>query len=445
MEHPFVTIETFFETENERTLEALEKVYDNRERLSSTIRKVVGNDFFTSVSGKKILIKPNWVMEDTRKEHQFCLRTNDKLLLAFLEELLSRHPVSVIIADAPVQGAVWDRVVTTNLKNEIESLSTQYDIPIEIKDLRRKIMMQRGTSVLNNLHPLSEYIVIDVKDSSILEPISTAKKAFRVLGYDYRKTNSVQYRGVHKYCISKEMFDADIIISMPKVKTHQKTGITCALKNLVGLNGDKDYLPHHRLGGTGFGGDCYPGRNLLRFANERIIDLVNRKQDSIIAIMLRLLARLCWELSIPGQLDNRGAAWYGNDTCWRMVMDLNLVAIYGKADGTISDIPQRQIYSLCDGIVGGQGNGPLNPEPLALGILSFTNSSALNDACMTQLMGFDMKKLPVVDFSFEKIKDLNCEILLNGECVQNLRSLSSFAIYTKAAPGWNDYLNEMKK
>ena len=30
--------------------------------------------------------------------------------------------------------------------------------------------------------------------------------------------------------------DADIVISLPKIKSHQKTGITGAIKNLVGIN-----------------------------------------------------------------------------------------------------------------------------------------------------------------------------------------------------------------
>jgi len=34
------------------------------------------------------------------------------------------------------------------------------------------------------------------------------------------------------------------------LKLHRKAGITCALKNLIGINGNKEYLPHHRLGGS---------------------------------------------------------------------------------------------------------------------------------------------------------------------------------------------------
>ena len=59
-----------------------------------------------------------------------------------------------------------------------------------------------------------------------------------------------------------------------------------------------------------------------------------------------------------------------------MVMDLNKIAVFGSADGTLSPTPLRSIFSLCDGIVAGQGDGPLSPEPLGLGFVGFSNDSA---------------------------------------------------------------------
>lgn len=87
---------------------------------------------------------------------------------------------------------------------------------------------------------------------------------FRITCYPPERLKREHQKGHHRYCIIKDLFEADVVLSLPKVKTHQKTGITGALKNFVGVNGDKDYLPHHRIGGTKFGGDCYPGGSLLR-------------------------------------------------------------------------------------------------------------------------------------------------------------------------------------
>ena len=54
------------------------------------------------------------------------------------------------------------------------------------------------------------------------------------------------------------------------------------------------------------------------------------------------------------------------------------------------------MYSLSDGIIGGQGDGPLKPEPLALGFLSLTNDSALNDLALATLMGMEIEKVPLL-------------------------------------------------
>ena len=50
----------------------------------------------------------------------------------------------------------------------------------------------------------------------------------------------------------------DLFVNLPKLKTHKKTGITCSLKNFVGINGDKNWLPHHTEGVPANGGDEFP-------------------------------------------------------------------------------------------------------------------------------------------------------------------------------------------
>jgi uncharacterized protein (DUF362 family) len=76
---------------------------------------------------------------------------------------------------------------------------------------------------------------------SYLEEVSDDERSpFRVTNYDPGRLAESHRKGVHKYCITKELFDADVVITVPKIKTHQKAGLTNALKILVGVNGDKD-------------------------------------------------------------------------------------------------------------------------------------------------------------------------------------------------------------
>jgi hypothetical protein len=284
-------------------------------------------------------------------------------------------------------------------------------------------------------------VIFDLGKDSYLEPITNAKKnLFRVADYNPDRLAESHRPGVHKYCITKELFDADIVISLPKVKTHQKAGITAALKNLVGVNGDKDYLPHHRVGGLDRGGDCYPGKNIFRYWAELSVDFANRHQGKKLYWIGRKAASVFWLLSFPTKLQNLGATWYGNDTTWRMVLDLNKLAIFGNADGTISNQPQRQLFSFCDGIIGGQGDGPLKPEPMPLGIISFTNHSGINDVVLATLMGFDIQKIAMLKEISSVSKKDNVDIFLNGVLIK-VADLTHLSLKAKVPPGWEDYLN----
>ena len=112
---------------------------------------------------------------------------------------------------------------------------------------------------------------------------------------------------------------------------------------------------------------------------------------------------------------------------------------------SISDSKKRVLYSLSDGIVGGQGDGPLHPEPLPLGIVMFTNSSYLNDVAVCKLFGFDMEKIPLIKKAFEYCDFENSEIEIDGNKVANLGELSSESIKVEPPPGWKDSLCGGKK
>lgn len=437
----FTNIVTVYSSQEERNISFLRDYYSNIALLKDKIL-VVGECLLNKpelIKGKRILIKPNWVTHNQKPEDEFCLRTNDTIILALLEIILRQKPKSVVIGDAPIQGCRWDKMLSKEFVEKINALQKRYKIPVTIKDFRRVTFDPLHNNLTKDRYSLSNYVIFDLGRESQLEPISTNKSTFRVTSYNPDRLAESHRKGVHKYCITNELFDADVIISIPKVKTHQKTGITCALKNLVGVNGDKDYLPHHRIGGTGFGGDCYPGKNIFRLAAEYLLDAANRRQGKMLYKPLSYAAAAIWKISFPKNEHHLAAAWHGNDTTWRMVMDLNKIALYGKADGTIATTPQRQLFSLCDGIIGGQGDGPLRPEPLPLGVISFTNNSALNDICMVTLMGFDYRKIPLLKNQNIDFSDGNYEIFLNGQKA-SLKDVSELAVKTIPPPGWVNYL-----
>jgi hypothetical protein len=88
----------------------------------------------------------------------------------------------------------------------------------------------------------------------------------------------------------------------------------------------------------------------------------------------------------------RSGGWYGNDTIWRSVLDLNKILLYSDRGGIICSQPQRKFVSVIDGIIGGEGDGPVLPVPKNCGVLLAGFNPLAVDICATRLMGFDYQR-----------------------------------------------------
>jgi hypothetical protein len=98
----------------------------------------------------------------------------------------------------------------------------------------------------------------------------------------------------------------------------------------------------------------------------------------------------------------RSGNWHGNDTCWRMCLDLNQLVLYGSADGSLGPARRRYLV-LGDGLIAGEGAGPMNPDPVAAGLLLFGTDAASVDAAAATLMGFDVARIPLVREAFRVV------------------------------------------
>jgi len=347
-------------------------------------------------AGAKVLLKPNWVHHLNIGGYAGdCLVTHPSVVRSVLEEVLLTQPREVIIADAPIQDCDFDRVVEPAFRTSCQTLAG--DVPISFIDFRRTTLtdsdLVKGTR--DNLRPEEAYVLFDLGHDSLLEPITTNQPRFRVTKYDPRRLADRHHRGRHQYLLAREPFEADVTISIPKLKTHGKAGLTAALKNLVGLNGNKDYLPHHRVGGTAWGGDCYPGVAPLKRIGEVLLDAANRNIGRRKAGRLIGHARQASRLHrrITGEDGSIEGMWHGNDTCWRMVGDLNRILRYGRADGSMADTPQRTFHTLTDAILCGEGEGPLAPEPIYCGAITFSQNPIAADLCHAALLRLDADRI----------------------------------------------------
>ena len=437
----FVDIETVFDCIEERDLDYLSNIYADKTRMRSIIHRMISEHFADSdINGKGVLLKPNWVRHELKESDYLCLRTNDNLLLCILEEVLLLSPSRVLVADAPVQGCVWDRMITKNFLEEIKSLSDQYGIPVAVKDFRRTITDVVHGTVSKDLHPMSDYLLFDLGEKSFLEPITTPDNKFRVTCYDPDRMAEVHHKGMHKYCIAKDVFDYDVIITIPKLKTHRMAGMTNALKLLVGINGDKDYLPHHRVGSIKEGGDNYKKKSTLRTMANKFTDASNRRRGTQLGKLFSMVGSKLWRLSKPDVATMANAGWYGNDTIWRTVMDINTIALFGDAEGRIHETQQRHLYIIMDGIIGGQGDGPLHPEPSALGVIAMADNPYLMDVVAGHLYHLNSDKIPLLRAAKDYIDKLDYTISVNSKTV-NLDEVADYGIDIMMSPGWRDYNN----
>jgi uncharacterized protein (DUF362 family) len=359
--------------------------------------------------GARVLIKPNLVLHENQAGFGLeSVVTHPSLIRAAIEAALACEPSEVVVGDAPVQGCDFEQLMrSTGLGEFSKELAARDSRFKGILDFRRTTCtFVGGVRVASeDLQPEDDFIVFDLGGDSLLEAVSDERDAFRVTCYDPRLLARTHSRGRHQYLVARQVIDADVIINLPKLKTHKKAGITCGLKNLIGINGNKEYLPHHRLGGSTTGGDCYPGGSKVKRALEYALDRQNQA-DSFesgqvwhrLAVGLDRVSRLMGDrLGVEG-------SWSGNDTIWRTCLDLNRILLYGRADGSLDDNTQRRVVHVVDAVMGGVGDGPLSPIPLPFLVILAGNNAAAVDWAGALLLDYDPLKVPLTREAFGTFK-----------------------------------------
>jgi len=385
-------------------LETLHRLFENAglddENLGSRKWNPIGACFGQN---KSFVIKPNWVHHQNASGLGLdCLITHSSVIEAVIEYVALSKPKAIIVGDAPIQSCNFETLLRLSGLDEVFERLQIRGIPVEYRDFR---LSTRPDGVWSSNRPTArsemDYVRFNLGGASLLEPVSLKPSRFRVTMYDPRSLEQTHGQANHQYLIAREVIEADVVINLPKLKTHKKAGITGALKNLVGANGHKSYLPHHRKGSTGDGGDCYERVDSLRSIAEELLDRTNRSDAGLEKRLFGHAAGAVMKAGriLSGSFDVEGS-WHGNDTVWRMVLDLQKILHYGKADGTLADTPTREIMNITDAIVGGQGDGPLSPEPAPFGFLSFGRNAAACDWVHTKLMGLDPDRIPLTREAF---------------------------------------------
>lgn len=339
--------------------------------------------------GNVVFIKPNWVASRWRLscdhvDDLYSVITHPSLLEAladFVAEALQGKG-KIIIADNPSIDADFNELMEhTKIKERLEG---KYDCELEIKDLRPLVCDD-----LKNYGKKYLMVPQDGDDQGTIE-INLGKESMlygldpqRFRGvFDEREETVASHTGeTQLYTYARSLYDADVYISVPKLKTHQKVGATLNLKGLVGSISNKNQLVHWQVGYPEIHGDEYPTKE-------------------------------AYEASKKAKVTHRGS-WPGNDTIWRMVVDL-YKGMKKK---------ERKYFTVIDGIVGGQGQGPFCPYSKNSNTLIAGEDLFAVDCVSVRYMGLNPKKIKYLnyflDIEYEGITLDNIDVVLNGKEIDN--------------------------
>jgi uncharacterized protein (DUF362 family) len=396
--------------------------------------------------GDQVFIKPNFVKHFhplgidgvlSQITHASVLRPIiDYVLLAL------NKTGNIIIADTPLDKADFNKIVKINKTLELVNFyKKKFNIKIDLIDCRtykRRFVNEEFLNEKESLRgPPNGFITIDLKENSELSEFDCRLQNyctladFKVQQYNPRRTikgstNMFHGPNRHIYKIPKIFLMSDVIISVPKLKTHKLAGITLNLKNMIGIS-EKIYLPHYRQGPPPIG-DAF-------LKQPQNIDIAKKLfQKNIHKILEKMIPRKLWIIWKKFQRKSRiklfydkikptdwWGGWYGNDTLWRTIVDLNKIMLYCDKEGFLKNEKQRKYFSIIDGVIAQEGEGPMGGKPKICSLIIGSYDALASDSILAYMMGYDIDKLNLIS----KVKQ-NKSMNIGINEIDKIRVISNF-------------------
>ena len=411
--------------------------------------------------GETVLLKPNMVLHENQiKENGLdCLITHPSLVRAMVDYVLIalKGTGKVIVADAPMQSCEFDLMKQNSGYNEMLRFYSNHQIDIEFIDLRNLVTKyENGVLVKQAVNTLNESVIVDLGNNSYHSDVSRDRaKKYRITNYDPTIMAEHHNAVKNEYLIAKKILSANVIINMPKPKTHRKAGVTIALKNLVGINTNKEWLPHHTKGSKNSGkGDEYLISSKFRSLHAFVLDVYNyfhaRNENSLATRISQRILNYFWRKAHHYNYDSFSeGSWYGNDTIWRTILDLNQILRYVDSEGVLHEKQQRKVFNVADMIISGEAEGPLLPKPKKVGIIAMAPNNVCMDEVIAALMGIDINYIPTIKNARCNNEYPLCDTDKQPEIVSNNEQWNSHYADIKGKPnlnfemssGWKDYKN----
>ncbi|HAR62082.1 MAG: DUF362 domain-containing protein [Candidatus Margulisiibacteriota bacterium] len=361
-----------------------------------------------------VILKPNWVKESHlfRPADWEYVITHPTVIMAVLMKVLDRlgNNGKVIITDGPQTDSSFKKLIGHYPVKEWEQLAEKRGVSLEVIDLRDDEWVNEGDVTVKRTKltgdPRGKIEVNLLGNKSEFHEHIKSKRGYYGADYDISETNRAHDGKNNLYSVSRSVINGDVFINLPKLKTHKKSGITCCLKNLVGINTYKNYLPHHCEGGPSEGGDQFPSDNLNARLEGPIMAFIKQHfiRNLIMAKLFKPLKKIGKKTFGDTNTVIRSGNWHGNDTIWRMILDLNKVLFYANPDGSMREGKwnnAKKYIGIVDGILAGEGNGPMSPDPVEMNYIFCGSNPVAIDAVCARFMGFNPMKILSIKNSFK--------------------------------------------
>ena len=309
----------------------------------------------------------------------------------------------ITLADGPMLSsdfvAIRDRTGIDRLRDVCAS--GPFGVGLEVLDLRSTFLETRNDVIVRR-HPLTGdpagAVVVDLAKASLFYSFAGEGRYYGA-DYDTDEVNAHHRGEVQQYKLSATAMSADVIIDVPKLKAHSKAGVTMALKGIVGLNSGRNWLPHRTQGTPEQGGDQFAESSWhqrLELALVRAFEQASLRHPHVIPALYGIAKVIGKRVFGATNATIRGGAWWGNETIWRMALDINRALMYADSKGRLHDTPVRRRFCLVDGIVAGEGEGPIYAEPKPCGVVLAGRNPVAVDVVGAELMGFSHSRIPML-------------------------------------------------
>lgn len=407
--------------------------------------------------GDCVLLKPNMVMHTNgcKLGDERSLYTNPSVVAALIDyvTIALKGKGEIIVGDAPMQECKFDTLVKESGYGFLIDYYKKKGINIKLVDFRELTSIVENGVHISTLNNEARGKVIDIgMESDFFDASAKEIANMRITNYDPQIMTQHHSKEKHEYYISEYALKADVIINIPKPKCHRKAGMTASLKNFVGLNVRKEFLPHHTKGAKNAGGDEYDRKNIIHDIRSKLLDCKNRATASNHLLMVqvyRFLIKLCsLVLKVVKANKYDEGSWYGNRTISRTISDINRIIYYADKQGKLQEKQQRKFFIVGDMVISGEGEGPVLPQNKECGIIVMGDNPIAFDKTVATIMGFDFKKIPAIINAERKrekyiIEDGTPKIISNSDKYNNM-DISKFdwdkSFKFIATSGWINHI-----